>query len=50
MNENCRGCGARIARPVCPYCGRPADPKRDRVIPDPKDDPRRKAELRKVQS
>lgn len=48
MNENCRGCGARLTRAVCPYCGRTADPARDRVRPDPNDDPARNIEPRKV--
>jgi hypothetical protein len=49
VNENCRGCGARITREVCPYCRRPYDPKRDRLVRDPRDDPKRKIEPRKVE-
>ncbi|AMV24571.1 hypothetical protein VT84_09260 [Gemmata sp. SH-PL17] len=48
MNENCHGCGAQIARHKCAYCGRLADLTRDRVVRDPRDDPKRNIEPRKI--
>jgi hypothetical protein len=46
---NCFGCGALLTAPVCRYCLRPATPEQVRCIrPDPKDDPRRTVEPRKV--